>query len=202
MPKKKPAAVADDYGLDDALDVVETAGKAKLEATLANKPPPKPKLHTAAEKALHKGLPVPLLVFDSAENLHNNTHAAALHHFYGVAWNARLDEMPVLAIEALTALETYPVTSGNTYGKALRRYREVLLASAKAQGADTDRLEVTPLPKRSRLPECSRLSDRQALPLDTPADTPVDTPKAKKGKAVPKKAVKSAAKTAKEADTA
>jgi hypothetical protein len=150
-----------------AMEAAETFGQKKLTETLANKAPPRPKLHTDAEKALEAGLPIPLLTFASKLNAYQNIHTQSLHHFYGTALSAYESENGQELYEAARdALAKYPLTGTNTYAKAMARYREVLLAGSATDYLIArplgDALEITPLHKRSRLPTVNQ----EKLPLD------------------------------------
>lgn len=80
---------------------------------------PRPTLVSAARKALDGGEAIPLLVFESAANFTYNRHSTSLHQL----WAAK-DEAGLLA---------YVIKGTNTYAKALRAYRDVLVESVRRE---------------------------------------------------------------------
>jgi len=83
---------------------------------------PRSGLLTAAQAALDAGRLPDLLVFASEVNYGYNRHSKALHDF-AVAGD-------------LEGLRAYPVNGVNTYGRALRRYRDLLVFHVERSAAE------------------------------------------------------------------
>lgn len=106
-----------EYNLDeDALDTIETVGA-------ANTPPsktrgPRPTMLDDAVKARAAGEAIPALDLGSAQNPAATTKSRTLWSHY--------------AVQADDELASFAIGGCNTYAKALRRYQELLKASAAA----------------------------------------------------------------------
>lgn len=92
--------------------------------------PVRPTLLGAARAALEAGEAIPLLVFESAANFTYNRHSDALHKLWGAKDEA--------------GLRAYPINGTNTYARALRAYRDVLVESV-VSSLNTTASEMTPM---------------------------------------------------------
>lgn len=95
----------------------------KVTASVKQAKPEKKKRKTIlsdVDRALALGKAPPLLVFQSEVNYTYNAHAARLHKLW--------------AAGDVAGLQSYPAAGKNTYGRALAKYRD-LLVSHLSKGA-------------------------------------------------------------------
>jgi hypothetical protein len=170
----------EDYGLDEAaLDAANAVGDAALTQKLAEVKERRVGLLDAAEAALKKGKPIPLVVVDSPQNLHQNRHFRSMHNLYCVAWNGVTWENPnggtLLPGGALTLLTALKINGNNTYAKARTRYRDLLVESlAKTPVDKRPKIGVTTLADPVTRKRKASAEGQPELPLHEGGPVPAD----------------------------